>query len=67
MYTLSDALSSDSVTIVENIDEVNNHSSITYPVSVIKDSTNADEAKKFEHFIYWMHTKIFEKCMDINL
>lgn len=27
---LSDALSSDSVTIVENIDEVNNHSSITY-------------------------------------
>ena len=59
---LSDALSSDSVTIVENIDEVNNHSSITYPVSVIKDSTNADEAKKFEDFLFTdAAQKIFEK------
>ena len=59
---LSDALSSDSVSIVENVDEVNNHSSITYPVSVIKDSTNVDEAKKFEDFLFTdTAQKIFEK------
>ena len=59
---LSDALSSDRVSIVENVDEVNNHSSITYPVSVIKDSTNVDEAKKFEDFLFTdTAQKIFEK------
>ncbi len=59
---LSDALSSDSVNIVENVDEVNNHSSITYPVSVIKDSTNVEEAKKFEDFLFTDSAqKIFEK------
>lgn len=59
---LSDALSSDSVSIVENVDEVNNHSAITYPVSVIKDSTNVDEAKKFEDFLFTdAAQKIFEK------
>ena len=59
---LSDALSSDSVKIVENVDEVNNHSSITYPVSVIKDSNNVDEAKKFEDFLFTdAAQKIFEK------
>ena len=59
---LSDALSSDSVKIVENVDEVNNHSSITYPVSVIKDSNNVDEAKKFEDFLFTdVAQKIFEK------
>lgn len=59
---LSDALSSDSVTIVENVEEVNNHSSIIYPVSVIKASTNAEEAKKFEDFLFTDEAqKIFEK------
>ena len=59
---LSDALSSDSVKIVENVDEVNEHSSITYPVSVIKDSNNIDEAKKFEDFLFTdAAQKIFEK------
>ena len=59
---LSDALSSDSVKIVENVDEVNAHSSITYPVSVIKDSNNIDEAKKFEDFLFTdAAQKIFEK------
>ena len=59
---LSDALSSDSVKIVENVDEVNEHSSITYPVSVIKDSTNVEEAKKFEDFLFTDEAqKIFEK------
>lgn len=59
---LSDALSSDSVSIVENVDEVNNHSSITYPVSVIKDSTNVEEVKKFEDFLFTdTAQKIFEK------
>ena len=59
---LSDALSSDTVKIIENIDEVNNHSSITYPVSVIKDSNNVHEAKKFENFLFTdAAQKIFEK------
>ena len=59
---LSDALSSDTVKIIENIDEVNNHSSITYPVSVIKDSNNVHEAKKFEDFLFTdAAQKIFEK------
>ena len=48
--------------LVENVDEVNNHSSITYPVSVIKDSTNVEEAKKFEDFLFTDEAqKIFEK------
>ena len=59
---LSDALSSDSVSIVENVDEVNDHSPITYPVSVIKASNNIDEAKKFEDFLFTDEAqKIFEK------
>lgn len=59
---LSDALSSSSVSIVENVDEVNQHSAITYPVSVIKDSNNIDEAKKFEEFLFTDEAqKIFEK------
>jgi len=59
---LSDALSSDTVKIIENIDEVNNHSSITYPVSVTKDSNNVDEAKKFEDFLFTdAAQKIFKK------
>ena len=59
---LSDALSSDSVTIVENINEVNEHSPITYPVSVIKASTKADDAKEFEDFLFTDEVqKIFEK------
>ena len=59
---LSDALSSDSVKVVENVEEINNHSSITYPVSVIKDSTNVEEAKKFEDFLFTDEAqKIFEK------
>ena len=57
---LSDALSSDSVSIVENVDEVNDHSPITYPV--IKASNNIDEAKKFEDFLFTDEAqKIFEK------
>ena len=59
---LSDALSNNNVTIVENIEEVNNHSSITYPVSVIKDAKNIDEAKAFENFLFTDEAKkIFEK------
>lgn len=59
---LSDALSSDTVKIIENIDEVNNHSSITYPVSVTKDSNNVHEAKKFEDFLFTdAAQKIFKK------
>lgn len=59
---LSDALSSDSVSIVENVEQVNDHSPITYPVSVIKVSTNVDEAKKFEDFLFTDEAqKIFEK------
>ena len=59
---LSDALSSDSVTIVEKINEVNEHSPITYPVSVIKASTKADDAKEFEDFLFTDEVqKIFEK------
>lgn len=59
---LSDALSSDSVSIVENIEQVNDHSPITYPVAVIKASTNVDEAKKFEDFLFADEAqKIFEK------
>ena len=40
---LSDALNNSNVKIVENIDEVNNHSKIVYPVSVIKDSKNIED------------------------
>lgn len=59
---LSDALSSNSVSIVENVEEVNEHSAITYPVSVIKDSSNIDESKKFEEFLFTDEAqKIFEK------
>lgn len=59
---LSDALSSKSVSIVENIQQVNEHSTITYPVSVIKDSSNIDEAKKFEEFLFTYEAqKIFNK------
>ena len=59
---LSDALSNDNVDIVENVDEVKEHSSITYPVSVVKDSDNVEEAKKFEDFLFTDEAqKIFEK------
>ena len=55
-------ISSDSVTIVENINEVDEHSPITYPVSVIKASTKADDAKEFEDFLFTDEVqKIFEK------
>ena len=48
--------------IVENINEVNEHSPITYPVSVIKASTKADDAKEFEDFLFTDEVqKIFEK------
>lgn len=58
---LSDALSNDSVTIVENV-EVNDHTPITYPVSVIKDSKKVDEAKSFEDFLFTDTAQnIFEK------
>lgn len=58
---LSDALSSDKVTIVENV-QVNEHTPITYPVSVIKDSKNIDEAKAFEDFLFSSTAQdIFEK------
>lgn len=59
---LSDALSSDSINIVKNINEVNEHSPITYPVSVIKSSTKIDYAKEFEDFLFTDEAqKIFEK------
>lgn len=59
---LSDALSNDSVKIVENINEVNNHSKIIYPISVIRDSKNIEDAKKFEDFLFTDEAqKIFEK------
>lgn len=48
---LSDAISSDQVTIVETISG-EYHSPITYPVSVIKDSKNIDAAKDFEDFLF---------------
>ena len=52
--------------IVENIEEVNNHSSITYPVSVIKDANNVDEAKAFEISYLQMKHKKYLKSMDIK-
>lgn len=59
---LSDALSSDSVEVVKNIDEVSNHSPIVYPVAVIKDSKNVDYAKEFEEFLFTEEAqKIFTK------
>lgn len=59
---LSDALSNNNVSIVENVPEVDEHSPITYPVSVIKDSDNIDKAKKFEDFLFTDEAqKIFEK------
>ena len=59
---LSDALNNSNVKIVENIDEVNNHSKIVYPVSVIKDSKNIEDAKNFEDFLFTHEAQeIFEK------
>lgn len=57
----SDALSSNKAKIIETISE-NLHSPITYPVSVIKNSKNADAAKEFEDFLFNDQSKaIFEK------
>lgn len=57
----SDALSSDKAKIIETVPE-DLHSPITYPVSVIKDSKNADAAKEFEDFLFNDQSKtIFEK------
>ena len=59
---LSDALNNSNVNVVKNVPEVNEHSPIIYPVSVIKDSKNIEEAKKFEDFLFTEEAqKIFEK------
>lgn len=58
---LSDALSNDKANIIETIPE-NLHSSITYPVAVIKDSKNVDAAKTFEDFLFSEQAQqVFEK------
>lgn len=46
----SDAINSDSIKIIEATSE-DSHSPITYPVAVIKDSKQIEEAKKFEDFL----------------
>ncbi|MGL5312584.1 MAG: molybdate ABC transporter substrate-binding protein, partial [Peptostreptococcaceae bacterium] len=46
----SDALTNDSVKIIETTPE-DSHSPIVYPVAVIKDSKKVEEAKKFEEFL----------------
>lgn len=57
----SDAISSDSAKVIEEIPEYL-HSPITYPVAVIKDTKNKDEAKAFEDFLFTEDCqKIFEK------
>ncbi|MDS0526902.1 molybdate ABC transporter substrate-binding protein [Clostridium sp. SHJSY1] len=58
---LSDALSSDSVKIIEQIPS-EYHSPITYPVGIINTSKNQDTAKNFEDFLLTDKAqKIFEK------
>lgn len=46
----SDAINSDGIKIVEVTSE-DTHSPITYPVAVIKNTRNDEEAKKFEEFL----------------
>lgn len=48
---LSDALTNNQVNILETISN-EYHSPITYPVAVIKDSTNIEAAKAFEDFLF---------------
>lgn len=58
---LSDAISSDSAKVIEEISE-DLHSPITYPIAVIKDTKNEDEAKAFEDFLFTEECqKIFKK------
>lgn len=58
---LSDALSSDSVKIIEQIPS-EYHSPINYPVGIINTSKNQDAAKDFEDFLFTNNAqKIFEK------
>lgn len=57
----SDAISSDSAKVIEEIPE-DLHSPITYPVAVIKDTKNENEAKAFEDFLFTEDCqKIFKK------
>lgn len=57
----SDALVSDSVKIIENIDK-QHHSPITYPVAAIKSSKKTNECKSFIDFLFIEDSqKIFEK------
>lgn len=46
----SDTINNNKITIIEKIDE-SKHSEIVYPVSIIKNSKNIDQAKKFEEYI----------------
>lgn len=46
----SDAINTDKVKIVEVTSE-DSHSPITYPIAVIKDSNQVEEAKRFEEFL----------------
>lgn len=57
----SDAINSENIKIVEVTPE-DTHSPITYPVAVIKNTKNADEAKKFEEFLLSEKAQtVFEK------
>lgn len=58
---LSDAKASSSAKIIATVPE-NLHSSIIYPIGVIKDSKNQDEAKAFEEFLFNEDCKkVFDK------
>lgn len=58
---LSDALSNNSAKIIETIPE-DLHSSITYPIGVVKSTTHLDESKNFTDFLFSDESKaIFEK------
>ena len=58
---LSDALSNNSAKIIETVSE-DLHSSITYPIGVIKSTTHLDESKNFTDFLFSDESKaIFEK------
>ena len=58
---LSDAISNDSVKIIETISE-DLHSPITYPIGIIKSTKYNDASKEFEEFLFTYDAqKIFEK------
>lgn len=63
----SDALVSDSVKIIENIDE-QYHTPITYPIATIKSSKNPNECKSFIDFLFIENSqKTFKKYGYITI